>query len=346
MARTRRHHDPDQLTAARVARKVGIRVALMSALMVVLGVMLLFSYLWVDDRQHRHGGPGGGPGRAGEPRGRVLDVRMNAEDLIEIVPVVAIAAIAIAGVGAMLFARQAVKPLEHSLRRQRNFIGDASHELRTPLAILDARVQQLQIMTAENDQLKPVVAELRDDTRVMTTIVNDLLAAVSEAENEFDPPPLQPILDEVHAEMMVVAQQRGVGLRVTGRAAGDPGLVVGMPEPSLRRSLLALLDNALGHTLPGTTVTMNVTTAGRTAVIRVTDQGLGITGIHPDQVFERFARGAQPAHAPDRASHGIGLALVHDQVTRYGGRIEVEHTGQGGTTMRMQVPLVRTNGHA
>ncbi|MBP1326597.1 signal transduction histidine kinase [Leucobacter exalbidus] len=339
MQHHRRGSDPDHTAVRQVARKIGFRVALLSAVMVIAGVLLLFSYLWVDDQQRRpHGPPGSSQS---EHRGRGLDVKLDVDDLVQIAPLVGIAVIVLAGGGAMLFARQAVQPLEESMRRQRNFIGDASHELRTPLAVLDARIQQAQIMAGNDASLQPVLAELRTDSRVMADIVNDLLAAVSDAEVDFDPAQLATILHEVYAEMSVIAAHQGIELRVTGRAAADPGLCVGVPEIALRRSILALVDNALGHTQEGRPVTIEATVSGRWAIVRVIDEGRGITGIDPDQVFERFARGAQPAGSEARASHGIGLALVHDVATRHGGTVGVERTGATGTVMRLQVPIVK-----
>lgn len=335
MARRRGVTDPDRLAASRVARKVGVRVAILSAVMVVAGVLLLFSYLWVDDRQHRPHGPEGRP----EPRGRALDVRLDPEDFLEIIPLVAGAAIVLAGGGAMLFARQAVKPLEASLRRQHNFVGDASHELRTPLAVLDARVQHLQLLTRDDPALQPVVAELRTDSREMAGIIDDLLAAVSDTETEFEPAPLGRAIADVLAELNIVADQRGVTLSVDGAAPEATDPLVNVPASSLRRSLLAVVDNAVGHSAPGTTVTVQSSASRGFATIRVIDQGRGITGISPDRIFERFARGAVPEGEAARRSHGIGLALVHDVATRHGGSVAVESTGPHGTTIRLRLPL-------
>lgn len=331
--------DPDRAIARTVSRKIGIRVAILSAIMLVAGVLLLFSYLWVDDQQRRpHGSP---PRGMSEHRGPGIEVALDANNFLEIIPFVGIAVIVLAGGGAMLFARQAVKPLEDSMRRQRNFIGDASHELRTPLAVLDARIQQVQIMTRDDEALAPILAELRSDSRIMTDIVNDLLAAVSTAESDFDPAPLGTIIEQVRHEMGVVAAGQGVTLHVTGSAANDASLHINVPEIALRRSLMALVDNAITHTAGGGSVTIEATGSGRWATIRIIDQGGGISGIAPDQVFERFARGAQPDGAPDRPSHGIGLALVHDVATRYGGSVGVERTGEEGTVFRLKLPAVR-----
>lgn len=335
----------------RAARSIGIRVAVLSAIMVLAGAIALFSYLWVDARTDRPHGPPErhGPGRPGDGEHRpgsgarverdAADLFDDPGDIVEAVVVVLLVVVLLAGGGAMLFARQAVKPLEESMRRQRNFIGDASHELRTPLAVLDARIQQLQLMAGDDAVLTPVIGELRNDARVMTDILNDLLASVSESADDFDPVDVRTLIEQVVGEMSVYASDAGVGVRVESGSGARKSLVA-VPETSLRRSLLALVDNAIGHTGRGRSVTVQHRSEPRWEVVRVIDEGHGITGIAPDRVFERFASGtgpAAPGEAP-RQSHGIGLALVHDVVTRYGGTVDVESTGPDGTVFLLRLP--------
>lgn len=322
--------DPDRVVSRRATRRVGLRVAALSAAMVLAGVLILLVFVWVDinrNASRRHG------------RGTIW-VAIDPEDLLQVALIVTIGAIVLAGVGAMLFARQAVKPLEESLRRQRNFVGDASHELRTPLAVLDARIQQLQFMAEGSPDLQPVIAELRADSRAMIDIVNDLLASVSVSEADFEPADLRVAIEQVRREMALPAEESGVDLRVAESGLAKGSVRVGMPEVPLRGSLLALVDNAVGHTGAGGSVTVQAGTFGRWLVVRVIDEGQGIEGIAPERVFERFARGTSPAGS-DRASHGIGLALVHDVVSRHGGTVEVESTGPSGTVFRLLLPSIR-----
>lgn len=324
--------DPDRVVSRRAARRVGILVAALSAGMFLAGVLLLFTYLWFDAWE------------SGEGTGfdDVLSVELDADDILGVALIVGMAMVVLAGAGAMLFARQAVRPLEESMRRQRTFIGDASHELRTPLAVLDARIQQLQIMASDDASLQPVIAELREDSRIMTDIVSDLLASASDPGSEFEPAGVGTVISQVEREMRVVADARGVGLRTSGAAVSGRGELVALPEVALHRSLAALVDNAIAHTDPGGSVTIDALAEGRWTTVLVIDDGRGITGIPPDRVFERFAHGTPPqTGGATRSSHGIGLALVHDVVTRHGGTIEVERTGPSGTVFRLRLPTAR-----
>lgn len=330
--RSRAGTDPDHLVTRKAARRIALRVAVLSALMVLAGVFTLTAYLWWDS----HNGQDYGFGHD------TLVVAIDPEDVVPVILVVGAGAIVFAGLGALLFAGQAVKPLEESMRRQRNFIGDASHELRTPLAVLDARIQQAQLMAEDCPEIQPVLGELREDSEAMILIVNDLLSSVSNRVVDFDPTDLQAAIMQVRAEMSVVANTAGCKLIGTSLPGGR-SVLVEVPEVPLKRSLVALIDNAIGHTEPGGVVQVETFPQGRWQIVRVIDQGHGITGIHPDRIFDRFSGGTtvKDGREVTRPSHGIGLSLVHDVVTRYGGSVEVEQTGTNGTTFRLRLPSAK-----
>jgi len=105
---------------------------------------------------------------------------------------------------------------------------------------------------------------------------------------------------------------------------------------SLRRAVVALVDNAIRHSPPKATVSITVAvTAGRTIELRVTDTGPGLCGLAPDDVFDRFT------HSPTegrRRGFGLGLALVRDIAEQCGGSVQVESTSPVGTTFLLRIP--------
>nr|WP_256428707.1 HAMP domain-containing sensor histidine kinase [Frigoribacterium sp. VKM Ac-2836] len=240
---------------------------------------------------------------------------------------------------------------------QRQFVADASHELRTPLAVLDARLQALERKisggaVSADAQVASEVAYLRDDSRALIDIVGDLLEAAGGEGHDGDAPGVvgvDAVVAEVLSSMAVLADERRVRLDVV---AGGEEARVAVPRTSLRRSVLALVDNALGHAPTGSTVVTTVRVDGRgaaaTVVVAVADQGPGITGIEPARVFDRFARAFQPpgpasgpASASARPSFGIGLALVREIARRHGGDVGVASTSSAGTTIEVTLPVAR-----
>ena len=102
----------------------------------------------------------------------------------------------------------------------------------------------------------------------------------------------------------------------------EPVTVTGDPT-RLAQVLANLLGNARVHTPPGTTVTADLTTVPGQVVLRVLDDGPGISpGLLP-QVFSRFARG-DSSRSRAAGSTGLGLAIAHAVIAAHGGTIAAD----------------------
>jgi signal transduction histidine kinase len=264
---------------------------------------------------------------------------LDSQDLIEGMVLAGVAGIVLAGIVGWLSARSAIRPLGEALALQRRFIQDASHELRTPLTILDTRIQLAQRKAAPGSETGQALAQIREDAATLTGIVNELLVA---ATGSVPGPSLEPvdvarIVESVSKGLQELAEQQGVHLSFsvsgTPLARIDPG--------SLRRSVLALADNALAHTRAGGSISISAAAEGQQAVIHVADTGSGITGVDPDRIFDRFVRTSGPDGTQGKRSFGIGLALVREIASAAGGTVEIERTGPEGTTMKLALPLAR-----
>ncbi|MEO7121967.1 MAG: HAMP domain-containing sensor histidine kinase [Lacisediminihabitans sp.] len=272
------------------------------------------------------------------------DLEVNAGDVLRGALLLGVVLIVSAGFLSWFVTRQAVRPLGDALRIQRAFVADASHELRTPLTVLDARLQILQRGLAEADPSADIVGQLREDTKSLIGMVNDLLlsAEVEGTQSRHGPAtPLSPVIAVVVSSMQLIADGKAVTITVD-----EPQQVwTLLPGPSVHRCLVALLDNALRFAPDGSEVTVGVIATHATVTISVLDHGPGIRGIEPDRIFDRFARTREAAAQPNasRAGFGIGLALVRDIVTRNGGSVAVEQSSERGTKISFSIPRARTN---
>lgn len=284
------------------------------------------------------------PDQLFRPGGHETSVDIEGVDILAWALIVGVAAIVSAGTLALLVTRRAVAPLVDALRRQRRFVADASHELRTPLAILDARLQTLHRAMSADDRHADLVDELRDDSKNLIAVVADLLDSVDAAPpGQVPPVSVARVAGSAVSAMRMLGRDRDVIVTVTHI---DPDLTVAVPETGLHRSLVALIDNAIKHSPPGSTVTVSAATVRGDISIDVTDEGPGIRGIAPDRVFDRFARssGAVDGGGTARTGFGIGLALVQDTVGRYGGTVEVARSSPAGTVMTLRFPRVVRRG--
>lgn len=219
---------------------------------------------------------------------------------------------------------QAFDRLEEGYRKQKEFTADAAHELRTPLAVLRTRIELLP------DQ--PGIAALRHDVEMVSRVIGQLLDA-NELETlvigESDAADLQLISTEVVQMIAPLALSSNKNIELTGTR--DPVMVRGNAE-MIHRAVRNLVENALRHTRPDTSVEISVEAGGKVSIL---DDGEGVPAATRDTIFKRYWR-------RDRETGngaGLGLSIVKKIVAVHGGTIAVENRPTGGAIFSMTFPL-------
>jgi signal transduction histidine kinase len=107
--------------------------------------------------------------------------------------------------------------------------------------------------------------------------------------------------------------------------------------------LVNLLSNAVKFTPDGGHITVTAAATGGSAVITVTDTGIGIPAHDQQELFTRFFR-ASNAIQQSIPGTGLGLAIVRTIVTNHGGTITLTSREGQGTTFTIHIPLVGEGG--
>jgi signal transduction histidine kinase len=217
--------------------------------------------------------------------------------------------------------------LDHA---RREFVANASHELRTPLFSIAGALELLAEESLDEHTQAEFVATMREQVERLSRLAADLLdltrldagRIVAEAE----PIELEAIAAILGDEFRAVARSRGHRLEVDG----DGGVHALGDEQWVLRAGRALVENALVHTPPGTTVRLRVSEDGDHALLTVADDGPGIPPEHLAHVFERFYR-VDGARA---SGSGLGLAIARELAELMGGSVEaVSRPGQTAFTI-------------
>ena len=329
----------DRDRVRRSARQIGLWTGVASAVVIAAGVGILIAVILATSRPQGddRGTVGPRPGFAvGDPDHVVVDV----DRVLPWVIVLGVIGVALLGLIAWFTARRAVAPLEVALQAQRDFVADASHELRTPLTALSSRVQILQRRVARGEEIDDALDRLRRDTAAMDDILTELLLAAQAVQGPVEAA-VADAAAAVHAAVELlqpVADVAGVAVR----SAVEAGIPVAVPEVTLTRLCTALLDNAVQHAPSGSAVTIAAAAdAHGSAEFRVSDRGPGVRAGDRERIFTRFARGPETGR---RRGFGLGLALVRDVATRYGGSVVIESTSDAGTTFLLRLPLALPRG--
>jgi len=92
-----------------------------------------------------------------------------------------------------------------------------------------------------------------------------------------------------------------------------------------------LVSNAIRHTLPGSSVGINIQTGAGRSILSVSNQGDTIKPEDIDRIFDRFYRAEKARTHPGSDGTGLGLSITRAIMLAHAGQIKV--TSNDGVTV-------------
>ncbi len=232
-----------------------------------------------------------------------------------------------------------IERLDQAFQHVNRFSADASHELRTPLTILQLELEGI----VQNQSLSPGLAEqmgsVLEETQRMSRIVENLLTVsrldAGEVRMEKKRLDLGQLVASTADQMKLLAEEKSIAL--ISDLASD--VWVEGDRAYLQQVIVNLMDNAIKYTHEGGQVGVCVRRNASTAVLEVSDNGVGIPSDALPHVFERFYR-TDKARSRDSGGAGLGLAIVKAICTAHGARVSVSSKEGNGSCFAIEVPLL------
>ncbi len=246
------------------------------------------------------------------------------------------------GEPALLATLRDVTKRKQALHRRDEFLAILSHELRNPLAAISNAASVLgrddldketfanarTVIERKCSQMTRLLADLLDVSRATRGKIElrkeciDLVDVIIEAGDA-----VRPDVDDAGQTLSIVSSEDSIA--VDGDAV------------RLQQVLVNLLSNASKFSEAGTTIRLSAEIEGEEAVIRVRDQGIGLSPEMLEAVFQPFM---QLDSSQDRSEGlGLGLAIVDGLVRLHGGRVEAASEGRGmGSEFCVRLPLSKS----
>jgi two-component system, OmpR family, sensor histidine kinase QseC len=213
--------------------------------------------------------------------------------------------------------------IDASLQKERRFTADAAHELRTPVAAIKAQAQVARAAAGDEERIRALDNAILGCDRA-THLIEQLLTLAridTLGEEATESCPLRAIAAETIAAIAPAALNQDVRIELT---EGDEVTVRG--NPVLLRTLLRnLIDNAVRHTSPGTSVWANVSSEQGQGCLSVSDNGPGI----PEQELARLAERFYRPLGTGASGSGLGLSIVKRIAEIHGASLQVSSRDDG-----------------
>jgi two-component system sensor histidine kinase PhoQ len=209
--------------------------------------------------------------------------------------------------------------------RYRSALDSLAHSLKTPLAVLRAGLHESS--PADRDTLRGAVDDMR---RLVATRLER--AAASTRRTLGAPVSVQAVAERLLASLRKVHSQvlRQVEVSI------EPGLVFYGEERDLLEMLGNLLDNACKYGAGKVQVSAGVLEPQRARPglwLEVANDGAAVPATELERLLQRGVRGDERVEG-----HGLGLSIVSEVVSAYGGTLQFGGGALGGVAVRIELP--------
>lgn len=224
-------------------------------------------------------------------------------------------------------------------RVRSELLANVSHELRTPLTAIKGftstllrddiewpeadRLDFLHTIESEADRLTQLITDLLDMSRLdadAMTLRRDMYTVAD-------------VIGSIRARLDTLTAHHRLDLDIPD---GAPAILI--DEMRIGQVITNLVDNAVKHSPPGTTVHIRALHSSSTVIISVQDHGEGIAQRHLHRVFDRFYQ-VEDIVTGRKTGTGLGLSICRGIVESHGGEIWVESELGKGSTFSFSLPV-------
>ena len=230
-------------------------------------------------------------------------------------------------------------------RMKNEFVSTVSHELRTPLTSIRGSLGLLTggAVGELPEKMQDMLQIASNNTDRLLLLINDILDMQKIESGQmafsFKPLSVMELVEQAVRDNASYAEQYKVDFSITYH---KDGVQVLGDHDRLMQVLSNLMSNAAKFSPVGETVELTVARHDDAVRIGVTDHGEGIPEAFRSKLFEQFTQ-SDASDTRQKGGTGLGLSITKAIVNKHGGRIDYISRQGIGTTMFVELPIMRSN---
>ena len=228
------------------------------------------------------------------------------------------------------------------MTNQEDFISTVSHELRTPLTSIRGFAQTMLTSWDRLDDAakKKFLTIIEQQSNRLINLVENILS-VTKLPNE------SLILKNINVNssilpvIQIVNEQYKNHIIETQFDKSNPTISVDLDK--FQQIMINLIENAAKYSDDGTTITIITLHTDKYVIIKVQDEGIGISDEFKEKIFEKFSRIDNPLTRKIQGS-GLGLYITKTLVEKMNGEISF-HNIEKGVEFEVKFPVYSIEEH-
>jgi signal transduction histidine kinase len=214
---------------------------------------------------------------------------------------------------------------------RRLLVSSIAHDLRTPLFSLRGYLDAIATGIGDpRERLDRARDKAQQIDRLITSLFDYARAEIDE-HPRLETTDLAEAVTQTTTGFELGAQQRGIELRVAGRA----DTAVTIDRNGFDRALANVIDNALRHTPQGGSIDVTCGEDSDGAFVQVLDDGPGISADLLPRIFEPMVRASSNGRP---GGTGLGLTIAARLLGNQDGTIHAENAPGHGAIVTLRLP--------
>ena len=223
-----------------------------------------------------------------------------------------------------------------------DFINNMTHEFKTPIATINLALDAIKNpkIIGDKEKILRYSEMIRQENKRMHGQVENVLRISKLEKNQLDITSkvidVHEVIEDAITHVDLIVKDKGGFINVDFKAVEKEVMA---NKFHLTNVIVNMLDNAIKYTNDSPKIDITTNNAGRNMIIKIKDQGIGMSKNVQKNIFHKFYR-EQKGNIHDVKGHGLGLSYVKKIVEHHHGSVYVESEKGKGSTFTVKLPLI------